>query len=63
MADIVIPSIRSHFMNCHYMILLFIFRGLGIERIVLNVLKVHCDPGNLVLVIGASQKEEVRFVI
>lgn len=35
-----------------------IFRGLGLETVLLNIIKVYCDPGNLVLVIGSSTSEE-----
>lgn len=37
-------------------------RGLGIETIFLNLLKVYCDPGNLVIVVGTSSKEEEFYV-
>ncbi|XP_025200940.1 DNA repair endonuclease XPF [Melanaphis sacchari] len=33
-------------------------KGLGLETVILNIIKVFCDPGNLVLVIGSSSPEE-----
>jgi hypothetical protein len=30
--------------------------------VVLNLIKVHCDPGNLVIVLGASNEEELFFI-
>lgn len=33
-------------------------KGLGLEIVLLNIIKVFCDPGNLVLVIGSSTPEE-----
>lgn len=37
-------------------------RGLGIETVFLNLLKVYCDPGNLVIVVGTASKEEEFYV-
>lgn len=37
-------------------------RGLGVERILLSFLKLHCDPENLVLVLNSSAKEEEYFI-
>lgn len=34
-------------------------RGLGIDRILQNFLKLYCDPGNLVLVLNTNTAEEV----
>lgn len=34
------------------------FRGLGLETVLLNIIKVYCDPGNLVLIVGSSAPEE-----
>lgn len=34
------------------------YRGLGLEIVILNIIKVFCDPGNLVLVVGSSTPEE-----
>lgn len=34
------------------------YRGLGLETVILNIIKVFCDPGNLVFVIGSSATEE-----
>ncbi|XP_041475884.1 DNA repair endonuclease XPF-like [Lytechinus variegatus] len=38
--------------------LLVVARGLGISRLMLNFLKLYCDPGNLVLVINTTDYEE-----
>lgn len=37
-------------------------RGLGLEIVLLNVIKVFCDPGNLVLVVGSSTPEEEFWI-
>ncbi|KAK2724738.1 hypothetical protein QYM36_001283 [Artemia franciscana] len=37
-------------------------RGLGLERVFVSILKVYSDPGNLVLVLGTSSKEEEYFI-
>lgn len=42
--------------------LLIMAKGLGLEHIVLSILKLYSDPGNLVLVIGASSKEMDFFI-
>lgn len=42
--------------------LLVAAKGLGIETVFLNLLKVYCDPGNLVIVVGTSSKEEEFYV-
>lgn len=34
------------------------YRGLGLESVVVNLLKVHCDPGNLVFVLGTEGKHQ-----
>ena len=36
-------------------------KGLGIEEVIYNMIKVYSDPGNLVLVIGLSDEEEQYF--
>jgi len=36
-------------------------KGLGLEQVFLSLLKVYCDPGNLVLVLGCSEQEENWF--
>lgn len=33
-------------------------RGLGVETVFLNLIKIYCDPGNLVFVIGTNAEEE-----
>ena len=33
-------------------------KALGLEIVFLNVVKVHSDPGNLVLVLGCNDQEE-----
>ncbi|XP_069693595.1 DNA repair endonuclease XPF [Periplaneta americana] len=42
--------------------LLIAAKGLGIETIFLNLLKVYCDPGNLVIVVGTTSKEEEFYI-
>ncbi|KAL5241016.1 hypothetical protein ACI65C_008426 [Semiaphis heraclei] len=37
-------------------------KGLGLEIVLLNVIKVFCDPGNLVLVVGSSTPEEEFWI-
>jgi len=37
-------------------------RGLGIDSVFLNLLKVYSDPGNLVIVVGSTSKEEEFYV-
>lgn len=37
-------------------------RGLGIDTVFLNLLKVYSDPGNLVIVVGSTSKEEEFYV-
>lgn len=37
------------------------FRGVNYERVVLNLLKVHCDPGNLIIVINSADYEEKYY--
>jgi len=36
-------------------------KGLSLEKVILNMLKVYCDPGNLVLMLGCSDTEEQYF--
>ena len=38
--------------------LTIVAKGLGLETVFLNVIKVHSDPGNLVLVLGCNDQEE-----
>ncbi|CAH1964056.1 unnamed protein product [Acanthoscelides obtectus] len=33
-------------------------KGLNLDLVILNILKVYCDPANLVLVLNATEKEE-----
>ncbi|XP_071490340.1 DNA repair endonuclease XPF-like [Diadema antillarum] len=42
--------------------LLVVARGLGIERLMINFVKLYCDPGNLVLVINTSNYEEEHLI-
>lgn len=42
--------------------LLIAAKGLSIETVILNLIKVQCDPGNLVLVLGATSDEEQFFI-
>ncbi|XP_072024102.1 DNA repair endonuclease XPF-like [Amphiura filiformis] len=42
--------------------LLVTARGLGIDRILLNFIKLHCDSGNLVLVVNTTNLEEEYFI-
>ncbi|XP_050425098.1 DNA repair endonuclease XPF isoform X1 [Adelges cooleyi] len=37
-------------------------KGLGLETVILNIIKVYCDPGNLVLVLGSSAPEEDYWI-
>ena len=37
-------------------------RGLGIDTVFLSLLKVYCDPGNLVIVVGSTNKEEEFYM-
>ncbi|XP_069763477.1 DNA repair endonuclease XPF isoform X2 [Narcine bancroftii] len=37
-------------------------KGLGVDRILLNFLKLYCDPGNLVLVLSTNVAEEQYFI-
>ena len=41
--------------------LLVTAKGLGIEEVIYNMIKVYSDPGNLVLVVGLSEEEEQYF--
>ncbi|XP_065217330.1 DNA repair endonuclease XPF isoform X2 [Planococcus citri] len=38
--------------------LLISAKGLGVETVFCNMVKVYCDPGNLVFVLGTNNKEE-----
>ncbi|XP_046672972.1 DNA repair endonuclease XPF isoform X1 [Homalodisca vitripennis] len=42
--------------------LLVAARGLRLETVIMNLMKVYCDPGNLVLVLGTASREEEYFV-
>ncbi|XP_075228902.1 DNA repair endonuclease XPF mei-9 [Lycorma delicatula] len=42
--------------------LLISAKGLRMETILLNLIKVYCDPGNLVLVFGTTHEEEQFFI-
>lgn len=37
-------------------------RGLRMETVIMNLMKVYCDPGNLILVLGTTPREEELFV-
>ena len=37
-------------------------KGLGLEQMCLSLVRVHCDPGNLVLVLGCSDAEEAWII-
>ena len=37
-------------------------KGIGLESVFVNLLKVYSDPGNLVIVLGTTQKEEEFFI-
>ncbi len=36
-------------------------KGIGLDSVFISLLKVYSDPGNLVLVLGTSDKEEAYF--
>lgn len=38
-----------------------ICRGIPYERVVLNLLKIYCDPGNLIIVVNAADYEEKYY--
>ncbi|XP_039287620.1 DNA repair endonuclease XPF [Nilaparvata lugens] len=42
--------------------LLISAKGLRVETVIMNLLKVYCDPGNLVVVMGATPQEEQFFI-
>lgn len=42
--------------------LLISAKGLGIETVFLNLIKVYCDPGNLVFVLGTNSEEETYMI-
>ena len=42
--------------------LVILARGLGVHRCVLNLLKLHCEPSGLVLVLNAFPTEEYYFI-
>lgn len=37
-------------------------KGIGLETVFINLLKVYCDAGNLVIVLGTTPKEEQYFI-
>ena len=37
-------------------------KGLGLEQVFLSLVRVHSDPGNLVLVLGCSDAEEAWII-
>nr|CAG4650837.1 EOG090X03DI [Simocephalus serrulatus] len=37
-------------------------KGIGLESVFINLLKVYCDSGNLVIVLGTNPKEEEFFI-
>ncbi|XP_046744013.1 DNA repair endonuclease XPF isoform X1 [Diprion similis] len=37
-------------------------KGLGIENVFINILKVYLDPGNLVIVLGTNDHDECYFI-
>lgn len=37
------------------------FRGLNLNLVICNTLKVYCDPGNLVIVLNATEQEEKYY--
>lgn len=41
---------------------IYYYRGLGVENVFLNLLRVYCDPGNLVIVLGSSNHEEEYYI-
>jgi len=41
--------------------LTIVAKGLGLENVFTNLLKAYADPGNLVLVLGCSEAEEIYF--
>ena len=51
--------------NDYYIITIkytIIYRGLGLETVFANILKVYLDPGNLVLVLGTTDRDEEYFI-
>lgn len=43
------------------LILNLLFRGILLDRVLINLLKVYCDPGNLVIVLNTSDSEEKYY--
>ena len=39
---------------------MILFRGLALDRIFVNFLKLYCDAGNLVIVVNTNSHEEVN---
>jgi DNA excision repair protein ERCC-4 len=54
--------IRLLFLLKFFNTLFTTYRGLGLETVFMNILKVYCDPGNLVLVLGTNDYEETYFI-
>lgn len=44
-----------------FLFVMYAFRGISYEIVVLNLLKVHCDPGNLIIVINSADYEEKYY--
>ncbi len=42
--------------------LLIAARGIGMEEVLAGLIRVHADPGNLVLVMGMDDREEEHFI-
>lgn len=38
------------------------FRGINMDYVLLNLMKVYCDEGNLVFVMNATEHEEKFFI-
>lgn len=54
---------KQIFLDCfHEDGLLVMAKGLGLERILLNFLRIYCDPGQLVLVLNTNSDEEEYFI-
>lgn len=54
---------RQIFLDCfHEDGLLVMAKGMGLERIFSNFLKIYCDPGQLVLVLNTNSEEEEYFI-
>lgn len=40
----------------------FYSRGLSYDTVLINLIKIFCDPGELVLILGATNEEEQFFI-